>query len=87
MKILARRYLIACAAWLGALLLVGIGAWLWITAESSKHWVDWQFVSQGSLDFSVAIVLLLGVAALILLPPAMFVALDHWRRGGGERAA
>ncbi len=87
MKTLARRYLIACATWLGALLLVGIAAWLWITAKSSKHWVDWQFVSQGSLDFWAAIVLLLGVAALILLPPAIFVALDYWRRGGGERAA
>ncbi len=40
-----------------------------------------------SLDFWAAIVLLLGVAALILLPPAIFVALDYWRRGGGERAA
>jgi len=86
-KTLARRYLIACATWLGAFLLVGIAAWLWITAKSSKHWVDWQFVSQGSFDFWAAIVLLLGVAALILLPPAIFVALDYWRRGGGERAA
>jgi len=87
-KILARRYLIACAAWLGALLLIGFAAWLWITTESSNHWVDWQFVSQqGPFDFWGALVFLLGAAALILLPPAIFVSLDHWRRGRGERAA
>jgi len=75
MTFLARRYLIALVAWVAILISVAV-----LVFVSERQ-------SAGSGGFAVAVRGRLGVAALILGPPALIVGFWYWWRGGGARAA
>jgi hypothetical protein len=87
MNVLARRYLIGVLVWVAVLLVVGLVAWLALSSESSTHWSVIELRSEITAGFWAVLRAWLGLAALILVPPAIIVGLRYWRRGGGERAA
>ena len=75
MTFLARRYLIALAAWIA--ILISVDFLVFVLERQSA----------GSGAFGVEVLGRLGIAALILGPPALIVGFWYWWRGGGARAA